>query len=110
MPDDDTPATFAERLREARRWRGMTQQELADASRVPIPPLSRMENGRQTPRPATVERLAAALGVEPAWLLFGTGPLRVRRARRSGAREGLKGQAAKPTDKDGQTDADREGG
>jgi DNA-binding Xre family transcriptional regulator len=43
---------------------GLTQKALCDASGLPQPHLSRLENGRVTnPDAATLERLAAALGV-----------------------------------------------
>lgn len=65
--------TFAERLRIARMWRVLTQEQLAAASGVPVVTISRLENSyrNQMPRQGTVQRLAAALDVSPAWLLYG---------------------------------------
>jgi transcriptional regulator with XRE-family HTH domain len=65
--------TFAERLRVARMRRVLTQEQLAAASGVPVVTISRLENSYQnrTPRQGTVQRLAAALDVSPAWLLYG---------------------------------------
>ena len=65
--------TVGERLREARRRRVWTQEDLARESGVPVVTISRIENDRpeNQPRPSTIRRLAAALRVEPAWLLFG---------------------------------------
>ena len=67
--------TVGERLREARRRKVWTQEDLERESGVPVVTISRIENDHHEnqPRPSTVRRLAAALGVEPAWLLFGNG-------------------------------------
>jgi len=71
MSDQET-ATIGGRLRRARLSRGLTQDELAELSGVPVVTISRIENNRYgTPRPPTVRKLATALGVTPGWLLFG---------------------------------------
>jgi transcriptional regulator with XRE-family HTH domain len=61
------------RLREARLRKVWTQEDLAAASGVPVVTISRIENGhvQQAPRQSTLRKLAAALDVDPAWLLFG---------------------------------------
>ena len=51
------------RLREWRTKRAMSQQELADKAGMTKANISRIELGLQIPRPATVRKLAAALGV-----------------------------------------------
>ena len=53
------------KLKEARQRKFMTQQELADAMGTTKANISRLENGRQTPFPSTIKRLAVALGVAP---------------------------------------------
>ena len=59
-------------LRWWRRARGMTQAELAGASGVERSHLAKIERGDVIePRPATLRRLADALGVEPLHLLVG---------------------------------------
>jgi transcriptional regulator with XRE-family HTH domain len=64
--------TFAERLAEVRRLKLMTQEELANAAGVSAATVTRLETVVDTlPRVATVKRLAKALGVDPAWLLWG---------------------------------------
>ncbi len=64
--------TFSERLAEVRRVRLMTQEELANAAKVSAATVTRLENVVDTlPHVATVKRLAAALDVDPAWLLWG---------------------------------------
>ena len=63
-----------ERLRWARDRRAWTQEDLFRASGVQIVTISRIENRRiGRPRQSTVRRLAAALGVDPGWLLTGEG-------------------------------------
>ncbi|MBN2232958.1 MAG: helix-turn-helix transcriptional regulator [Deltaproteobacteria bacterium] len=47
-----------------RDYRGLTQAELAKQSGMSQPALARLEKGGITPRPATLKKLAAALGVE----------------------------------------------
>jgi transcriptional regulator with XRE-family HTH domain len=65
--------TFSERLEAARRRRVLTQLELAGKAGVSLITITRLENdkGEANPRPDTVRKLAGALEVEPAWLLFG---------------------------------------
>ena len=57
------------RLREVRERKFLSQQELAGLAGVTKPNISRLENGHQKPRPRTVRRLAAALGVAPEELV-----------------------------------------
>ena len=68
--------TLAQRLRASRRRRVMTQAELAQAAEVALITVTRLESdsGPGNPRPATVRRLARALNVDAAWLLFGDEP------------------------------------
>lgn len=64
--------TMGERLAAARKRRVMSQEELAEAAGVPVVTISRIENGHtEAPRPSTARKLAVALDVEPAWLVFG---------------------------------------
>lgn len=58
-------------LRALRLGRGMTQQELADASGVPQPNISAFEAGRRSPSRAARERLTAALRPRPSEALAG---------------------------------------
>lgn len=50
------------RLNEARRARGITASDLAGIIQVSVQSLSKYENGHQTPRHETVDKLAATLG------------------------------------------------
>jgi transcriptional regulator with XRE-family HTH domain len=50
-------------LRELRKERGLSLEALSVLSEVDIASLSRIERGRQAPRPETVVRLAKGLGI-----------------------------------------------
>ena len=64
--------TMGQRLAQARKRQVLSQEELATAAGVPVVTISRIENGHtEAPRPVTIRKLAAALDVAPAWLLFG---------------------------------------
>ncbi len=66
-------ATMGDRLADTRKQRVLTQAELAEKADVALITVTRLENskGDVNPRADTVRRLADALGVDPAWLLFG---------------------------------------
>lgn len=67
--------TFGQRLAAARRRKLLTQMELAYEAGLGVVTVSRLENDQGTnPRTSTVKLLAAALDVDPAWLLFGEEP------------------------------------
>jgi transcriptional regulator with XRE-family HTH domain len=64
--------TFGGRLREARRRKVWRQEDLAAASGVAVVTISRLESGHgEAPRQSTVRKLADALDVDAAWLVFG---------------------------------------
>jgi transcriptional regulator with XRE-family HTH domain len=54
---------FKDVLRELRKQAGLTQEELAKRSGVPLPTLRGHEQGQRTPSWASVAKLAKALGV-----------------------------------------------
>jgi transcriptional regulator with XRE-family HTH domain len=57
---------FGERIRELRRERLLTQEDLAEKSGLNANSIVRIENGTiKEPRFSTVRKLAAALGVDP---------------------------------------------
>ncbi|MCS7257740.1 MAG: helix-turn-helix transcriptional regulator [Thermomicrobium sp.] len=65
--------TFGQRLRRIRERRLMTLRELGKKAGVSWTHLAKLEHDQHRPTPSTVRKLAAALGVDPAWLLFGEG-------------------------------------
>lgn len=56
---------MAERLRDMRTRRILTQEQLAVRAGVSTATIRRIEAGQMTPRFSTIQRLAAGLGVEP---------------------------------------------
>ncbi len=58
-------------VREARKQRGLTQQQLSELSGVDQTTISDLETGRHTnPRLDTIKALAEALGIAPSKLQF----------------------------------------
>ena len=55
-------------LRALRRWRDITQSDLAAKAEVGQGYLSDLESRRRTGAPETLRRLAQALGIPPEWL------------------------------------------
>ncbi|HUA74136.1 MAG TPA: helix-turn-helix transcriptional regulator [Solirubrobacteraceae bacterium] len=62
-------AAFGQRLRELRAERGVSQDDLADATDVHPTAIGRLERGAREPRLTTILRLARGLDVEPGRLL-----------------------------------------
>ncbi len=65
--------TIGKRVQLARSHRVWTQEDLAREAGVPVVTISRIENDRyeERPRQSTLRKLAGALDVDPAWLVFG---------------------------------------
>lgn len=59
----DLRAALGSRIRDLRKRRGMSQEELADRARLHWTYLSDLERGRQTPTMDVVNRLARGCGV-----------------------------------------------
>lgn len=66
---------LAQAIETARRARGLTQPEVAEAAGVSQGAMSRYENGQRTPDPEVLDRLAGALGVTSE-LLVSAGKMR----------------------------------
>lgn len=62
-------ARFGEQLRHLRERGGLSQEELADAANLHRTHISLIERGQRSVRVETIERLAVALGVQPAKLM-----------------------------------------
>jgi len=56
---------MALRLREIRQRKALSQQDLAERAGVGEATICRIEQGRVRPRPSTLRKLAAALGIAP---------------------------------------------
>lgn len=68
---------LGQRLKAARKHARLTQNELADRSRVSQKTISKIERGDQASSTAVV-RLAAACGVRAEWLSDDSGPMMLR--------------------------------
>jgi transcriptional regulator with XRE-family HTH domain len=53
------------RIRELREQKGWFQKDLAQAARLPVRTIGRIERGEVDPRLSTLARLANALGMKP---------------------------------------------
>jgi len=73
---------FGERVRRRRMALGWTQQELAKATGIPYPTLSRIEHGEQSVHYERVVQLADALDVSTDYLLHRTDDPTTPRRRR----------------------------
>ncbi len=62
-------ATIGQRIREARERAVLEQTELAQLAGIARVTLWEIEHGRRRPRPPTIRKIAAALGVNPSDLL-----------------------------------------
>ena len=60
-----TPSSAAHPLRAVRADRVLSMRELADAACVASSTIALTEAGQTTPRPASMRRIARALGVHP---------------------------------------------
>jgi transcriptional regulator with XRE-family HTH domain len=62
-------STVGERIRQARERAVFGQAELARAAGISVAGLWQIEHGQREPRPATIRKIAQALGIEPGSLL-----------------------------------------
>jgi transcriptional regulator with XRE-family HTH domain len=56
-------ARFGKRLRQLRREKDLTQEQLAEAANISVESISNLERGIHAPSFDTLERLAKALGI-----------------------------------------------
>lgn len=66
--------TIGERIKEARRMRGLSRPQLAEAARIKYPTLAGIENNDQAGT-TQLPQIADALGVSPKWLQTGKGSM-----------------------------------
>lgn len=67
---DDLKQKFGKRLRQLRRERGLTQEQLAEASDLSVDFISLLERGVNAPSFETLEALATILGVPVSDLFY----------------------------------------
>jgi len=60
-----TRELFGERIKEIRKKRGMTQEDVAKILEIDPKSFSRIERGERSPSLDTIEKIACALSVEP---------------------------------------------
>lgn len=65
--------TFAERLKQLRVENKLNQAEFAELAGVGKSMISKWESGVCEPRPASIDKIAHAIGVKRSWLAYGTG-------------------------------------
>lgn len=65
----------AQRIREARRERGLTQEQLAEATGVSRSAVAQWETGRAGQITGNLARIATVLGISVEWLLYGANKL-----------------------------------
>lgn len=65
----DLPGKFGRNVRRMREAAGLSQEALADAAQIHVTYLSGVENGKRNATLKVVERIAAALRVDPPALL-----------------------------------------
>lgn len=61
-------STFGNRLRDARRSKNLTQEDLAEAMKLSQAAISQFEKDQRVPTPSTIEKLAKCLGTDTASL------------------------------------------
>lgn len=71
--NDETRPAWSRRIAQARLRAGMSQARLGAAIGASQSAVGDYETGAREPNFATLARIGAALGVEPAWLIFGFG-------------------------------------
>ena len=64
-----TVLRIGEKVRETRRRKLLTQEQLADKAGVGVNTIIRIERNQVEPHSRTIRKLAAALGVSPADLI-----------------------------------------
>lgn len=69
--DDKLMERVAGGLRQRRKGKNLTQEELANKAEVSVATISNAERARTLPHPSTVRKLATTLGCEEEDLLAG---------------------------------------
>ncbi|MCM1004150.1 MAG: helix-turn-helix domain-containing protein [Candidatus Gastranaerophilales bacterium] len=61
---DSLKKKFGKRIKELRKSKKLTQEQIAERISIEPPNISKMENGLHFPQPENIEKLANALNVE----------------------------------------------
>jgi transcriptional regulator with XRE-family HTH domain len=79
---DESPLALAvrRRIRQLRRDRGLTQEELCERAGISVDAVTRIESGSRVPTLSTLDAIAGALGVPVAALLAGAPEPRKRQS------------------------------
>lgn len=72
--DQEAMRQVGQRIRQARRAKGLTLEKVAEAAETSIQFLTQLEKGEQCMTAIKFGRLAQALGVSTDYLLFGCAP------------------------------------
>jgi transcriptional regulator with XRE-family HTH domain len=81
MPDETALAlAVRQRVRQLRRDRGLTQEQLCERAGISVDAITRIESGSRVPTLATLDAIASALGVPVAALLAGAPEPRKRQS------------------------------
>lgn len=75
MKAGEAAGTFASRMRTVRRARGWSLERLSRAAGVSLDTVWRYEQGDAGAQSPSLGAVCRALGVRPAWLMHGTGPM-----------------------------------
>ena len=61
---ENTKKLLGTRIKEIRKAKGLTQEQLAESIGIEIPSLSNIENGKNYPNSETITKIAKGLGIE----------------------------------------------
>ena len=67
--------SLGQRIKQRRLEKGLTQRELAEATGITVPYMSKIEADRETPTDEKLERIAKALGLNSDELILAAGRL-----------------------------------
>ena len=69
MQAEQLAKVFGENVRRRRGELKLSQQALAEKSKIPQPDISEIEQGKRPPNLATIAKIAEGLGIPPSQLL-----------------------------------------
>lgn len=69
MQPEQLAVVFGQNVRKRRKELRLTQEALAEKTKIPQPYISAVESGKRCPNLSTVAQIAEALGIPPSHLL-----------------------------------------